>query len=97
MTELKPCYAFINATLWEQYNKLAEELDEVRNALMAYENSPEDTARLGALVEETVDIQIAAETFLAIVGLDDEGRDAARAVAYAKNKARGYYNKPPEC
>ena len=97
MTELRPAYAFMGNTLWQQYNKLAEELAEIRAALMEYDNNPDGAKELGALAEEIVDIQYAAETLLAILGMDAECRDTVRAVVYQKNRARGYYDFPPEC
>lgn len=48
------------------------------------------------MVEEAVDIQYAVETFLKIAGLDGEGRDAVRAVVYAKDDKRGYFKKRAE-
>ncbi len=93
MTEIKPCLAFINATPEEQTAKIMEEVSEVYEALKAYNKNPESTEKFGQLVEEIVDVQVAMETFLAILGLDEEGRDAVRAKIYIKNLERGYYDR----
>lgn len=93
MTEIKPCWAFVNATPEEQTAKIMEEVSEVYEALKEYNRHPDSTEAFGQLVEEIVDVQVAMETFLAILGLDEEGRDAVRAKIYVKNLKRGYYDK----
>ncbi len=65
-------------------------------ALKEYNQEPESIEKLGNLVDEIVDVQVAMETLLLILGLDDEGRDAARARIYEKNRRRGYYEKKAE-
>lgn len=93
MTEIRPCYAFTNNTLQQQFEKVLEEIEEFRIALKEYEADPDNTEKFGCMVEEAVDIQYAVETFLKIAGLDGEGRDAVRAVVYAKDDKRGYFDK----
>ena len=96
MTEIKPCYAFMGASPKEQAAKITEEIGEVFEALKEYNQEPESIEKFGNLVDEIVDVQVAMETLLLILGLDDEGRDAARARIYEKNRRRGYYEKKVE-
>ena len=96
MTELRPCYAFTNNTLQQQFEKILEELEELRTAIKEYEADSGNTEKFGHMVEEAVDIQYAVETFLKIADLDAEGRDAVRAVVYAKDDKRGYFKKRAE-
>ncbi len=96
MTELRPCYAFVNRTIREQFEKILEEVEELRAAIDEYEVDEMNNGKFGHMVEEAVDIQYAVETFLKIADLDAEGRDAVRAVVYAKDDKRGYFKKRAE-
>lgn len=93
MTEIKPCYAFMGASPKEQAAKITEEIGEVFEALKEYNQEPESIEKFGNLVDGIVDVQVAMETLLLILGLDAEGRDAVRARIYKKNRRRGYYEK----
>ncbi|MCR5447424.1 MAG: hypothetical protein K6E80_07410 [Schwartzia sp.] len=96
MTELRPCYAFMGNTLRQQFNKICEEVEELRAALDDYEADPDNVEKFGHMVEEAGDVQFSTETFNAIAGLDTEGRDAVRAMIYAKDDKRGYFKKRAE-
>ena len=65
--------------------KLKEELGEVVRAVSGD----------GNLVEEIVDLQFAAETFLHSLGLNPEQRRLVRVAVKHKNKVRGYYAENP--
>ena len=65
--------------------KLQEELGEVVRAVSGD----------GNLVEEIVDLQFAAETFLHSLGLNPELRRLVRVAVKHKNKVRGYYAENP--
>ena len=94
MTDITPCWAFVNKlTPAEQLQKVLEEVGEINTALRDYQDDPEDSIKFGALAEEIVDAQVALETRLAIVGLDAEGRDAVRGTVYEKNLKREYYKR----
>lgn len=93
MTEIRPCYAFTNNTLQQQFEKILEEIEELRIAIKEYEADPGNIEKFGRMVEEAVDVQYAIETFLKIAGLDGEGRDAVRAMVYVKDKIRGYFDR----
>ena len=65
--------------------KLKEELGEVVRAVNGD----------GNLVEEIVDLQFTAETFLHSLGLNSEQRRLVRVAVKHKNKVRGYYAENP--
>ena len=65
--------------------KLKEELTEVERAINGD----------GNIVEEIVDLQFTAETFLHSLGLDSEQRRLVRVAVKHKNKVRGYYAENP--
>ena len=65
--------------------KLQEELGEVVRAVKGD----------GNLVEEIVDLQFTAETFLHSLGLSPEQRRLVKVAVKHKNKVRGYYAENP--
>lgn len=97
MDTLKPAKKFINnTTLEEQFDHIAEELQEAEEALFDFKERYTKPRTLYHLAEEICDIQMACETFLAILGLNEIERDRARLKVIAKNIARGYCNECPK-
>ena len=79
---LIPAEKFKSAIVCKHFEKVEEEVEEVRQALKGN----------GNLIEEIVDIQLVCETFLSGLGLNQEQRNNARYKAKLKNLARGYYS-----
>lgn len=68
-----------------QIKKLNEELAEVREAYFAGQGKE-------CIAEELVDLQLAAETGLAMLNLSESERENERKKGLCKNDRRGYYN-----
>lgn len=89
-SSLRPATKFVKSTLFQHNDKLIEEFNEVQAAFYDYtENSLEKDKE--HLIEEIVDLQFAAETKLAGLGLDEKQRMQARRKVIEKNQSRGYY------
>ena len=89
-SSLRPATKFVKSTLFQHNDKLIEEFDEVQSAFYDYtEDSLEKDKE--HLIEEIIDLQFAAETWLAGLGLDESQRRQARRKVIEKNQARGYY------
>lgn len=89
-SSLRPATKFVKSTLFQHNDKLIEEFDEVQAAFYDYtEDSLEKDKE--HLIEEIIDLQFAAETWLAGLGLDEKQRMQARRKVIAKNQTRGYY------
>ena len=88
---MKPVKKSMRVDCDEQLNKIYEELDEVMDALFAYRQEKSDEA-LRDCAMELADVQIACETMLDMLGLDEIARNKIRDIVYRKNKDRGYYD-----
>jgi hypothetical protein len=84
---LKVATKFIGNTASEQMNHIYQELAEVDNELWLYKQH----GKTDRLAEELVDLQMACETMLAIVGLGEQEREEVRKKVIEKNAKRGYY------
>lgn len=80
---MKPCLAYAGNSPWRQLRHVAGELLEVAAALLR-----RDYAHAA---EELVDVQVACETLLHILGYDSRKRNLWRDYVDAKNEARGYH------
>jgi len=82
-----PATKFLKNNPAVQFDHLCSEWEEVNDEWMKM--------RLGVkpvkLAEELVDLQMSAETMLAVLGLNEKGRETMRKSVIAKNAARGYY------
>ena len=80
---MKPCLAYAGNSQWRQLQHVAGELLEVAAALLR-----RDYAHAA---EELVDVQVACETLLHILGYSDLDRQLWRAYVDNKNEVRGYH------
>lgn len=87
--ELRPAVRFMHRGKSQQLNKVVEECDEVIQAW----NDGEGDERVA---EELVDVQMACETMLAMLGYTEEQRKKIRLDVINKNSRRGYYMPPKE-
>jgi len=96
MSELRPTTKFLNNSEYEQFRHLESEFHEVKREFhnrIDYKLYKEGLSELARhhLTIELVDLQMSAETMLAILGLDEQKRGELRLKVIAKNEARGYY------
>lgn len=83
--------------MYDQLHKIQKEYDEALLELDALEDNSDDDVRFAAyedkqsLAEELVDIQVACETALSMLGLNQEQRDQVRQRVNQKNALRGYH------
>lgn len=82
----------------DQVNKIDEELEEsievIHSALLSEQNGDcciRDILHKQLIAEELVDVQVACETALAILGFNQEQRDQVRQQVNRKNRLRGYH------
>lgn len=86
-SSLRPAAKYVKInTLCEQMKHLTSEFKEVEHEYWHFDKDHEPLLR-----EELVDLQMSAETMLAILGLNEQQRREARKKVIAKNAARGYY------
>lgn len=85
-SDLRPATKFLSCGIGKQLSKIQQEFKEVESEL-AYERFNKENA-----AEELVDLQIACETMLAMLKLNETARADVRRRVIAKNKARGYYD-----
>lgn len=81
--ELKPATKYAGLSYSQQLAKIEEEYGEVIEAYT--DGEPKER-----LAEELVDLQVACETMLAIMGYSDDERQRIRKMVTEKNRARGY-------
>lgn len=89
-SDLRPADKYLTNTPYEQFDHLKSEMIEVWDEVKTYD----DTLLLvdeKKLTEELIDLQMSAETMLAILGLNEQQRREARRKVIEKNEARGYY------
>ena len=84
---LKVATRFLKNTASEQMDHIYQELAEVDNELWLYKNH----GKTDRLSEELVDLQMACETMLEIIGLGKQERESVRQKVIEKNAKRGYY------
>ena len=84
---LKVATRFLNNTASEQMDHIYSEVREVDNELWLYKQH----GKTDRLAEELVDLQMACETMLEIIGLDEQERESVRQKVIEKNAKRGYY------
>lgn len=87
-SDLRPADKFLGNTVKEQFNHMESELNEIMNEIWGCEEISKNK-----LVMEIIDLQMSAETMLAILGLDEQQRREARKKVIDKNEKRGYYEK----
>ena len=80
---LKPATKAASRSYSQQLAKIEEEYGEVIEAYT--DGEPKER-----LAEELVDLQVACETMLAIMGYTDDDRQRIRKMVTEKNRARGY-------
>lgn len=80
---LKPATKVASRSYSQQLAKIEEEYGEVIEAYT--DGEPKER-----LAEELVDLQVACETMLAIMGYTDDDRQRIRKMVTEKNRARGY-------
>ena len=80
---LKPATKAASRSYSQQLAKIEEEYGEVIEAYT--DGEPKER-----LAEELVDLQVACETMLAIMGYTDDDRQRSRKMVTEKNRARGY-------
>lgn len=80
---LKPAMKAASRSYSQQLAKIEEEYREVIEAYT--DGEPKER-----LAEELVDLQVACETMLAIMGYTDDDRQRIRKMVTEKNRARGY-------
>ena len=80
---LKPATKAASRSYSQQLAKIEEEYGEVIEAYI--DGEPKER-----LAEELVDLQVACETMLAIMGYTDDDRQRIRKMVTEKNRARGY-------
>lgn len=80
---LKPATKVASFSYSQQLAKIEEEYGEVIEAYT--DGEPKER-----LAEEIVDLQVACETMLAIMGYTDDDRQRIRKMVTEKNRARGY-------
>jgi NTP pyrophosphatase (non-canonical NTP hydrolase) len=86
--DLRPAVLYMHKlTKRQQLQKIVEECDEVIQAW----NDGEGDERVA---EELVDVQMACETMLAMLGYTEEQRKKIRLDVIDKNSRRGYYMPP---
>ena len=83
---LKPATKAASRSYSQQLAKIEEEYGEVIEAYT--DGEPKER-----LAEELVDLQVACETMLAIMGYTDDDRQRIRKMVTEKNRARGYCEK----
>lgn len=84
MTKLIPVRVPKGWIIYKQLLKVQEELNE---ALEAY-----NLDKTVELLEELVDVQVACETALAVMGADERYRNILRDRVNEKNRTRGYHD-----
>lgn len=91
---LSPCFAFKDVPAKEQIEKIKAEIAEVESAYADFAECEEAVRedRWVELMSEVVDVQVACETLLMILGAEGNVREAVRQLVYMKNKMRGYYD-----
>ena len=80
---LKPATKAASRSYSQQLAKIEEEYGEVIEAYT--DGEPKER-----LAEELVDLQVACETMLAIMGYTDDDRQRIRKMVTEKNRSRGY-------
>ena len=81
---MKPCLFYAQSSVWRQTLHILQEVYEVVKELVRG-----DYERAG---EELVDVQVACETLLYIIGYQSESeRERIRAEVDRKNALRGYH------
>ena len=80
---LKPATKAASRSYSQQLAKIEEEYGEVIEAYT--DGEPKER-----LAEELVDLQVACETMMAIMGYTDDDRQRIRKMVTEKNRARGY-------
>ena len=91
-SSLRPATKYLNATPDQQFVHVCSEVEEVRTEWEKFVMYRKDGFFNEKLAEELVDLQMSAETMLAVLGLDERDREGVRKMVIAKNAARGYYN-----
>jgi len=97
-SDLRPATAFLNNVEYTQIGHLKSEVLELELAWdkclwdRQGEYAENDAKNDLAMNMEIVDIQMSAETLLAIRGLDEQQRRDLRKKVIEKNRVRGYYN-----
>lgn len=90
-SDLRPATKFLHQLIHCLISKVCEECDEVINE---YHNDFDDAPGnydFSKLTEELCDLQMACETVLTKLGLDEQQRREMRKQVIAKNEARNYY------
>jgi hypothetical protein len=79
----------LNQELETLFYKLGEELDEIKREFYDDDGDVEFNPR--RLAEEIVDLQMACETLLVGIGMNELDRRKTRQQVIEKNRRRGYY------
>ncbi len=88
---LRPCTKFKNATIFQQYKKMKEELAEVKEAAYDFDLS-ESQEDLNHLAMEIADLMVCGTTALNNLGIDINERMNIYKKVFDKNDARNYYS-----
>lgn len=86
--EVKPCRAFRNLSVAEQYAKIYEEVKEVGQAINGKDRDN--------LIEEVGDVITSCVTMLDMLGVNAVERGALYGRINQKNAARGYFDAPDD-
>lgn len=94
-----PCTKFQGATVKEWFQKINEEFDELKEAVIACltcsmqdaKATDTDSEDKGCIAEEACDTITAITSMLDAMGIDEKARQEAQKKVNEKNKKRGYY------
>lgn len=84
-SELRPATKYLTVSPHEQFEHVKSELNEIAAEL--------EIGNTINLAMEIVDLQMSAETLLAVLPLDEGERNEVRRKVIAKNAVRGYYER----
>ena len=86
---LRPADKYLSNTPEQQFDHLKFELAEIEVELK--------NGNVRNLAMEIVDLQMSAETLLAVLPLDEQERNKVRRRVIRKNAKRGYYEQTKKC